>query len=105
MIEVAKIAGKNCLQRNTTKETNGGEAVRMVIEENWEKEENILVSFDAVETATSSFIDEAIAKLLNTHSLDELKQKLRFPGINDDFKQKINKSIYLRSIKSDGKQE
>jgi hypothetical protein len=70
--------------------------IRDLIIRNWDKEENIEISFEGVYLATPSFIDESIGKLIHNYSLEQLQNKLLFAHINEDLKDKINKSIELR---------
>jgi hypothetical protein len=41
-------------------------------------------------------VDEAFAKVLETHSLDEFNQKLHFPDANDRIVGSLNGAIKLR---------
>ena len=45
---------------------------------------------------TRPFVDEAFAKVLETHSLDEFNQKLHFPDSNDRIVKSLNDAIKLR---------
>jgi hypothetical protein len=68
-----------------------------LIESSWEKEPEIDISFLNVETATPSFLDEAIGKLALKYSLDELRSKLHFREMKEDVVARINSSIMLRT--------
>lgn len=95
-IKLSELIGKHCSQRQSGPEWKGGELIRDLVIKNWDNEEKIEISFEGVESATPSFIDESIGKLVQSYSLDQLKSKLVFANINDDVKDKINKSIELR---------
>lgn len=96
LIKIVELIGKFCSTRKSTSTQKGGEEIRNLINENWDKEELIEISFAGVETATPSFIDESIAKLLETHSLDNMKSKLIFSDVTDDKKLIINQRIRTR---------
>lgn len=74
----------------------GGDAIRNLIEENWDKSEKIVVFFDGIVKMTRPFIDEAFAKLLETHSLDDLNKKVYFPDANDSIVKALNEALKLR---------
>ncbi len=46
-------------------------------------DEKVCLDFDGVDVVSNSFADECIAKLLLLMSLDELKQRTTFTGLND----------------------
>lgn len=46
-------------------------------------DEKVCLDFDGVDVVSNSFADECIAKLLLLMSLDELKQRTTFSGLND----------------------
>lgn len=48
-----------------------------------EKYDKVVLDFDGVNVVSNSFADECLAKLLLTMSLDELKQRTTFVGVND----------------------
>lgn len=95
-IRLIESIGKYCSQRQSGPKWKGGELIRDLVIKNWDKEEKIEISFEGVELATPSFVDESIGKLVHSYSLDQLKSKLAFTHINDDIKEKVNKSIELR---------
>ena len=96
VLKLGELIGKYCSQRQNGPERKGGEFIRDLIIKNWSKEDNIEISFEGVEIATPSFVDESIGKLIHNYSLQQLQNKLLFANINDDIKDKINKSIELR---------
>ncbi len=46
-------------------------------------DEKVVLDFEGVDVVSNSFADECLAKLLLNMSLDELKQKTTFRGLND----------------------
>ncbi len=46
-------------------------------------EEKVVLDFEGVDVVSNSFADECLAKLLLTMSLEELKQRTTFRGLND----------------------
>jgi hypothetical protein len=100
IIEISQKVGKHCSQRFSENNQVGGESIRLFIEENWDKEDTITISFEGVLTATSSFIDEAIGKLAFNYSPKALNAKLKFINTNDLFMQRITKNIKLRQEQS-----
>ena len=64
--------------------------------ENWDKYEKLSIYFEGVVQMTRPFVDEAFAKVLETHSLDEFNQKLHFPDSNDRIVKSLNEAIKLR---------
>ena len=54
-----------------------------------EGDEKVVLDFEGVDVVSNSFADECLAKLLLTMSLDELKQRTTFRGLNDFAKKNI----------------
>ena len=52
-------------------------------------DEKVELDFEGVDVVSNSFADECLAKLLLTMSLDELKQRTTFQGLNDFAKKNI----------------
>ncbi len=96
-IDVYKIMGTSTPAGRTSEEgAPAGDTIQNLILENWDKYEKISVYFEGVMKMTRPFVDEAFAKLLETHSLDEFNQKLHFPDSNDRIVQSLNDAIKLR---------
>lgn len=51
--------------------------------------EKVVLDFEGVDVVSNSFADECLAKLLLTMSLDDLKQRTTFRGLNDFAKKNI----------------
>ena len=73
-----------------------GDTIKSLILENWDKYEKLSIYFEGVVQMTRPFVDEAFAKVLETHSLDEFNQKLHFPDSNDRIVKSLNDAIKLR---------
>lgn len=54
-----------------------------------EGDEKVVLDFEGVDIVSNSFADECLAKLLLTMSLDDLKQRTTFRGLNDFAKKNI----------------
>ena len=54
-----------------------------------EGDEKVVLDFEGVDVVSNSFADECLAKLLLTMSLDDLKQRTTFRGLNDFAKKNI----------------
>ena len=73
-----------------------GDTIKKLILDNWTKYEKISVYFEGVVQMTRPFVDEALAKLLETYTLDEFNQKLHFPDSNDRIVKSLTDAIKLR---------
>ena len=60
-----------------------GEKVRSRLLELIRENDKVVLDFSGVNVVSNSFADECLAKLLFTMSLDELKQRTTFTGLND----------------------
>jgi|RhiMetdeSRZDD1v2_1073273.scaffolds.fasta_scaffold65596_7 uncharacterized protein DUF4325 len=72
-----------------------GDLVHAKLTEGLRSSGEILISFDGVKTATSSFVNTSFVKLLEEWSLDELKRRLRVihstRQINDMIKSRLER--------------
>ena len=59
-----------------------GQQVRQQLIPLLKKDERVVLDFTGVNVVSNSFADECIAKLLLTMSLDELKARTTFQGLN-----------------------
>ena len=57
-----------------------GDTIRRRILDNWDKYEKVNLYFEGVFQMTRPFCDEAFAKVLEEHSLEEFNEKAPFPG-------------------------
>jgi hypothetical protein len=96
-INVYKIMGTSTPAGRTSEEGDpAGDTIRSLMNDNWDKYEKISILFEGVVQMTRPFVDEAFAKILETHSLDEFNQKLHFPDSNDRIVKSLNDAIKLR---------
>ncbi len=73
-----------------------GDTVRKLIDDHWDTCEKIVVSFDGIAKMTRPFMDEAFAKLLETHTLEEFNKKVFFPDASDGIVKALNEAFKLR---------
>ena len=59
-----------------------GERIRKDLRPLLDGDEKVVLDFTGIDVVTNSFADECIAKLLLEMSLDELKAKTTFTGLN-----------------------
>ena len=96
-IDVYKIMGTSTPAGRTSEDGEpAGDTIKSLILENWDKYEKLSIYFEGVVQMTRPFVDEAFAKVLETHSLDEFNQKLHFPDSNDRIVKSLNEAIKLR---------
>ena len=74
----------------------GGEVVRKLIEDAWDKYERINLSFDNIVKMTRTFTDEAFAKILENRTLEEFNQKVYFPDAKETIVKELNNAFKLR---------
>ena len=58
--------------------------------------EKVRLDFEGVDVVSNSFADECIAKMLLFMSLDELKQRTTFSGLNDFARKNIALALKRR---------
>ena len=96
-IDVYKIMGTSTPAGRTSEDGYpAGDTIKNLILENWDKYEKLSIYLEGVVQMTRPFVDEAFAKVLETHSLDEFNQKLHFPDSNDRIVKSLNDAIKLR---------
>jgi hypothetical protein len=59
-------------------------------------DEKVCLDFEGVDVVSNSFADECIAKILMTISLDELKRRTTFCGLNDFARKNIALALKRR---------
>ena len=59
-------------------------------------DEKVCLDFEGVEVVSNSFADECIAKMLLSMSLDELKKRTTFIGLNDFARKNIALALKRR---------
>lgn len=60
--------------------------------------EKVVLDFEGVDVVSNSFADECLAKLLLTMSLDEMKQRTTFVGLNDFARKNIALALKHRMM-------
>lgn len=96
-VDVYEIMGTSTPAGRTSEDGGpAGDTIKNLILDNWDKYEKISVYFEGVVQMTRPFVDEAFAKILEVHSLDEFNQKLHFPDANDRVVKSLNDAIKLR---------
>jgi len=97
VLDIYKTMGTSTPSGRTADEGEpSGETIRQEILENWDKHEKIIIHFEGVVQMTRPFVDEAFAKILREHTLDEFNQKLFFPDANDRIVKELNAAVKLR---------
>ena len=96
-IDVYEIMGTSTPAGRTSEDGEpAGDTIKNLILENWDMHDKLSIYFEGVVQMTRPFVDEAFAKVLETHSLDEFNQKLHFPDSNDRIVKSLNDAIKLR---------
>ena len=96
-INLAKFMETDYPQGRTADEgTPSGETFRKYVLDNWDKYERISILFDGIVKMTRTFVDEAVAKLLEEHSLEEFNQKIYLPDAKESVVQELNAAIKIR---------
>ena len=73
-----------------------GEKVREQLWPLIQCDEKVRLDFEGVDVVSNSFADECIAKMLLSISLDELKQRTTFSGLNDFARKNIALALKRR---------
>ncbi|MBR1682425.1 MAG: STAS-like domain-containing protein [Bacteroidaceae bacterium] len=73
-----------------------GEKVREQLWPLIQGDEKVRLDFEGVDVVSNSFADECIAKMLLSISLDELKQRTTFSGLNDFARKNIALALKRR---------
>lgn len=89
-IDIIKMAGTDTVSREH------GRKIRKMIEPLLKTEHNIKVDFSNLSIASPSFIDEAFAKLLLKHSLDDVRDKLSFVNMTEFDRALLNDLVVAR---------
>lgn len=73
-----------------------GSRLRILIEDAIKKDETVLLDFDEVESVSSSFADELLAKIYVELGKEKFVSFIKVKNANDFIKSIINSSIYGR---------
>lgn len=96
-VNIYKFMGEDMLVGRTAEEgAPSAETLRQHILDNWDKYEKISITFDSVVKMTRTFLDEALAKILEERSLEEFNQKIHFPDAKEQFVKEMNEAFKLR---------
>ena len=95
-ISVYQITGTSTPFGRSNDDGTGGDAVRKLIAENWDKYEKINVIFEGIAQMTRGFIDEAFSRVLEDHSLEDFNNKIFFPDAKESIVKALNASFKLR---------
>ena len=89
-IDIIKMAGTDTVSREH------GRKIRKMIEPLLKTEYKIRIDFSNLSIASPSFIDEAFAKLLLKHSLDDVRDKLSFVNMTEFDRALLNDLVVAR---------
>ena len=95
-VSVFEITGTSTPSGRSNDDGTGGDSIRKIITENWDKCEKISIIFDGIAQMTRGFMDEAFSKLLEDHSLEEFNNKIFFPDAKESIVKALNESFKLR---------
>ncbi|TDJ50355.1 MAG: DUF4325 domain-containing protein [Nitrospina sp.] len=97
IVSVYKFMENDLLSGRTSEDGSpSAETLRKHILDNWDKYERISISLDSVMRMTKPFLDEAFAKLLEDHPLDEFNQKIHFPDAKENVVKELNTALKIR---------
>jgi len=97
IVNVYKFMGKDMLTGRTSDDGSpSAESLRKHVLDNWDEYERISISLDNVVQMTRTFVDEAFAKLLEAHNLDEFNQKIHFPDAKENIVKDLNNAFKMR---------
>ena len=97
IVSVYKFMGNDLLSGRTSEDGSpSAETLRKHILDNWDKYERISISLDSVMKMTNPCQDEAFAKLLEDHPLDEFNQKIHFPDAKENVVKELNTALKIR---------
>jgi hypothetical protein len=97
IVNVYKFMGNDMLSGRTSEDGSpSAESLRRHVLDNWDRYERISISLDNVVQMTRPFMDEAFAKLLEEHSLDEFNQKIHLPDAKESVVKDLNTAFKIR---------
>jgi hypothetical protein len=97
IINVYKFMGTDMLSGRTSEDGSpSAESLRKLVLDNWDRYQRISISLDNVVQMTRPFMDEAFAKLLEDHSLDEFNQKIHLPDAKENTVKDLNNAFKIR---------
>ena len=97
IVSVYKFMGTDLLSGRTSEDGSpSAESLKKHILDNWDKYERISLLLDSVVQMTRPFLDEAFAKLLEDHSLNDFNQKIHFPDAKENIVKDLNTAFKVR---------
>jgi len=97
IVNVYKFMENDMLSGRTADDDSpSAESLRKHILANWDKYERISVLLDNIVQMTRPFLDEAFAKLLEDHTLDEFNQKIHLPDAKENWVKDLNNAFKIR---------
>lgn len=79
---------------------NDGQVIKEQILKEIQNNDNVVVSFEGVDSVSSSFLNTALIDLLEIYSFNEIKQKIKFSNssksINDAIKRRFSFEVNER---------
>ena len=97
IVDVYKFMGNDLLSGRTSDDGSpSAESLRKHVLENWDKYERISILLDNVTQMTRPFLDEAFAKLLEDHPLEEFNQKIHLPDAKENIVKDLNNAFKIR---------
>ncbi|MDH5458204.1 MAG: STAS-like domain-containing protein [Nitrospinota bacterium] len=97
IVNVYKFMGNDLLSGRTSEDGSpSAESLRKHVLANWDKYERISILLDNVTQMTRPFLDEAFAKLLEDHPLDEFNQKIHLPDAKENIVKDLNNAFKIR---------
>ncbi len=96
-ISVYKFMGNDLLSgRQSEDGSPSAESLRKHVLDNWDKYDRISFLLDSIVQMTRPFLDEAFAKLLEDHTLDEFNNKIFFPDAKEETVKNLNNAFKIR---------
>jgi hypothetical protein len=97
IVNVYKFMGNDLLSGRTSDDGSpSAESLRKHVLDNWDKYERISILLDNVTQMTRPFMDEAFAKLLEDHPLEEFNQKIHLPDAKENVVKDLNTAFKIR---------
>lgn len=97
IVNVYQFMGNDMLSgRSSDDGSPSAESLRKHILGNWDRYERISILLDNVVQMTRPFLDEAFAKLLEDHSLEEFNQKVHLPDAKENTVKDLNNAFKIR---------
>jgi hypothetical protein len=97
IINVRKFMENDMLSGRTSDDGSpSAETLRKHLLDNWDRYERISILLDNVVQMTRPFQDEAFAKLLEDHPLEEFNQKIHFPDAKENTVKDLNSAFKIR---------